>query len=520
MSLLLMVILVGVSLSALIVPMVISQNRTTRFDTTRVQSLDAAQAGVDVALGLIRGAVTVDSTGISYGDSSKLPCGPLSGIVNATGSTSGPGAAAYTTTIEYFTSDPVVVTKAAMNCVAGYGVYDPGTASYTPGFARITSTGTVGAAVNGSSAGRTLVTTYAFKKTSPTIPGGTIQLNSSTVVLCMDAGSATPSAGTAVVLQACSNLTAPTAQQVFAYRSDLTLQLLSSVGAATANDPGLCLAPSASPPAANNGIVLSQCSALGSAPYNQQWSYNVYNGTGKFEASLPNSPRDGGLAGLCMSAPAQSATVPLTLATCATASAWLPATSVGPGAAAPPTTPGGPVTSVQWVNFSEFSRCLNVPNGDINASHLVDSACRQNPYSNTTTPVQKFTAPAIAAGRTNATGQIYTTVTGSTTMYCLTSPGTNRGYVTLGPQGNGGVQPCGAAGATQTWTIYDGDRSLSYAAKYTIVDNTGHCLGLTAPATGEPWSAVDVETCTGAANQKWNASAIVLNPSLQNTREK
>ena len=118
------------------------------------------------------------------------------------------------------------------------------------------------------------------------------------------------------------------------------------------------------------------------------------------------------------------------------------------------------------------------------------------------------------------TGQIYTIPDGGTTKYCLTSPGTDGAYVTMVTLSSGGVQPCGSAGATQAWTIYGGDKSLPYGFKYTIVDNTGLCLGLTAPASGELWSAIDVETCTGTTEQKWNASANVLNPSLQNTREK
>ena len=81
MPMLLMVMIVGMVLGALLVPMIITQDRTTRFDTTRVHALGAAHAGLDLALGQIRAAV--DSGGI--GDSSKLPCGPLSGTVNSIG---------------------------------------------------------------------------------------------------------------------------------------------------------------------------------------------------------------------------------------------------------------------------------------------------------------------------------------------------------------------------------------------------------------------------------------------------
>jgi hypothetical protein len=500
MSLLLMVVVVGLALSALLVPMVISQNRSTRFDNTRVQSLGAAQAGIDVALGLIRGANTLDAKGISYGDSTKLPCGPLSGIAT------GPGAAAYSVKIEYFTFDPVREpdsTTRSMNCVAGYGVYDPTAAVYTPSFARITSTGTVGAAANGSSSGRTLVTTYVFRTTKTTIVGGTIQISpTNSAVLCMDVGSATAPAATAVVLRTCSNSSPPIAQQSFAYRTDLTLQLMSSV--TSTNPNGLCLTPSATPPAATNTVQLGQCGALGQPLYQQQWSYSD---AGKYQASAATSKADGGLPDLCISASGQAVGVPLMLMACGSASQWIPAPAVGPGGAALP----------QWVNNAEVGRCLDVTNGDVNSTYLIDYPCKQNPNPNAVSWIQKFTAPPVVAGQTSVVGQIYTTVTAGGSKYCLTSPGVNLGRVTLGPTGTGGVQPCGSAGAAQTWTIYGGDKSLAQANKYTVVDNTGLCLGLDTPGG---WSVIDVETCTGAADQKWNVGPNVTTPTLQNTREK
>ena len=501
MSLLLMVVIVGLALSALVVPMVINQNRSTRFDATRVQSLDAAQAGIDVALGLIRSSQSVDASNTSYGDSTKLPCGPLTGAVNV------PSIAAYSVKIEYFTFDPIRepdVTTRNMNCVAGYGVYDPTAAAYTPSFARITSTGTVGAAVNGSSAGRTLVTTYVFKTTNTNIAGGSVEISPTAgAVLCMDVGSSTASAGTVVALQTCSTYTPPIAQQTFAYRTDLTLQLLSSV--TNANPNGLCLAPSGTPAALTNTVQLAQCGVLGSPIYTQQWSYND---SGQYQAATATSATTGVLPDLCMSA-AQAAGVPIALVSCTGAASWIPSASVGPGAAALP----------QWVNYGEFGRCLDVNNQNIN-SHLISYPCKQNPNAPSVLWNQKFVAPAIATGAVSSTGQIYTTPSSDGTKYCLTSPGLNGGLVSMGPQGAAGAQVCGTAGTAQTWTIYGGDKSLSYATKYTIVDSSGLCLGLTTPVTGEVWSAVDVETCTGTADQKWSASPNVLNPAVQNTREK
>ena len=164
MPMLLMVMIVGMVLGALLVPMIITQDRTTRFDTTRVHALGAAHAGLDLALGQIRAAV--DSGGI--GDSSKLPCGPLSGTVNSI------GLAAYTVAIDYYTDDPVAnPSTPKMICTTDNGTYDSASGVLTPSFARLTSTGTDGPATNGGTAGRTLLSTYVFKTSNTNISGGT-----------------------------------------------------------------------------------------------------------------------------------------------------------------------------------------------------------------------------------------------------------------------------------------------------------------------------------------------------------
>lgn len=486
----LIIAMIGVAVTALLVPTIVSQDRSTKFVTSRVQALDAAQAGIDVTLGRIRSAT--DSSGV--GDASVLPCGPLSGAVNDA------GALTYSVTIKYYAVDPLANPSAnPMLCSSGYGTYDTATGTYTPSWAQITSTGTDGAPVNGTTSGRTLVTTYSFKTNNSNIPGGVVRIypaTTSSAPLCLDAGSATPVAGRAVVLQACSTTTPPSAQQVFVYRSDLTLQLLSSVTSTYLN--GLCLSvPSAT---AGVAVTFAACQPLGSPPYTQQWSFDDW---GAFRASLSTSKTNGTLSTLCMNAAAQTVSTGVTLATCAqntssSTQAWIPAPSVGAGAAAAP----------QWINYYEFGRCIDVTGQDVNTTHLIDYPCKQNPWPSAVTWNQKFTTPTIAAGATHVTGQIYTT--SGSTRYCLTSPGTNGGYVT--------VKVCGTTGALQSWTLYNNDNSLPYSTKFTIVDSTGRCLSLGAPVSGEQWSAIDVEKCVGSAQQKWNADPTT--PSQLSTSEK
>ncbi len=491
----LIIAMVGLALTALLVPMIVSQDHTTRFVTTRVQALDAAQGGLDVALGQIRAATDVTGAG----DTTALPCGPLTGIVDS------PGALTYSVTMQYYTVDPVANSNPpVMLCIPNYGTYQAGpgtgTGTYTPTWVRITSVGTDGAAVKGATSGRTLVTTYRFKTNNTNIPGGVVRIfpaTSTSSALCMDAGAGAAGAGTAVTLQACSSTSPPSAQQVFVYRTDLTLQLLSSVSATYVN--GLCL--SVPGPIAGAAVTFTACQPLGSAPYTQQWSFDDY---GAFRASLSTSKTNGTLSSLCMNVGSQTISAAVTLAACAQdtlspAQAWIPAPSVGAGAAAPP----------QWINYYEFGRCLDVTGQDVNATHLIDYPCKQNPYAPAVTWNQKFTTPTIASGGSKATGQIYTTLP-SGANYCLTSPGTDAGYVTM--------KLCGAAGTIQSWTIYNDDNSLPYATKFTIVDSTGRCLSLGPPVGSEQWSAIDVEKCVGSGAQKWNAAPTTQ--SVLNTSEK
>ena len=435
-AMLLMVTVVGLALSGMLIPIVVGQDRGTLFDKTRVHALDAAQAGIDVSLGRIRAAID-PSTGI--GDSAKLPCGPVSGKVNGTGPS-------YTVTIDYFTIDPTQNPSAPrMTCAEHYGTYYAGPpVAFTPSFARLTSVGTDGTAVNGASKGRTLISTYVLKTSNTNIAGGVIRIypassDADLDQLCIDAGDDNPAAGTVVTMQVCSTTTPPIADQVFIYRSDLTIQQLSSITTTYPN--GLCL-DTAAPPTAGNTVKLNACSPLNSPPYTQQWSFNDW---GAYQTGLPNSKNDGvlGPPNLCMNVASQTEGLQVNLATCVNSTtsatqAWIPQPSVGAGAAVAP----------QWVNYLEFGRCLDVTNQNVNSDHLIDYPCKQNPFAGAVAWNQKFAMPTIAANQSSATGHVVTTKSG--VDYCLTKPATGL-YVT--------VSPCGTS-VSQNWTVYDGDNTL------------------------------------------------------------
>jgi hypothetical protein len=493
MAVYLMIAIMGLAIGALLVPMVISQTRSTRLDTSRVHAVDAAHAGIDAMLGQIRASVVA-----GVGTSSMLPCTEASG--DLVGTVNGSDDAAYSVSIDYYMADPVATPSTVkMRCVPRYGPYDPVTDNFTPKFARITSTGTDGAAFNGSTDGRTLVTTYIFRTTNSNIPGGRMRLypaSGSSAQLCMDGTTATPTAGTIVKLQTCTDPLA--AQQVFAYRSDLTIQLLSSITGTYVN--GLCL-DTAAPPASTKPVILGICQPLNSPPYTQQWSFND---DGHLEASRSTSVTDGSLSGMCMNAASQNAGINVTVETCSGSTgsptqAWIPAPSVGAGAAEAP----------QLINYYEFGRCLDVTNQNVDEDHLIDFPCKQNPNPTAVRWNQKFVTPGFAAAASSAVGRIVTTPP-SGVLNCLTSPGTAGGLVV--------VDPCNGS-SSQVWTVYNGNSSLSYSVKYTIVDSGGRCLGLTDPVGSEAWSSVDVEACNGATEHKWNATANLNSSVLQDLDE-
>lgn len=497
MAILLMVVLVGLALGALLVPMVVMQAQTTRFDSTRAEALNRAQSGIDVALGLVGASVT---DGI--GDSTKLPCAVSGPLIKE-------GVFEYLVDIKYFLLDPTTdppsknqSDPAKISCPAEQGTVDSSGAPTTPRFALFTSTGTVVDPTNGSTTERRLTSTYVFHTSDADILGGIIPIRPPTgpSSLCLDAGSPNPLAEKVIELQPCNANVSPPAQQVFGYRTNLTLQLLSSVTVSNVN--GLCLSSTASAKADDNAIRLVRCEPLGApTPFTQQWSYNV---NGKFEAVGKDSTTTGQLSNKCMDVLAQVEDQPVSLGACDSADPWSPSSSVGPGAAAVLQLGDG---SSQLVNYHEFSRCLNVDELKSHNHYLIDVPCTQNLFVGALTPDELFLGPLIPAGQASGTGPIST----NDHANCLTSLGIVGSQVTL--------VDCKSGATAQNWTVYGGDRSLNNSTRYTLVSGS-LCLGLSAPvADPSAPPIVQMQTCNGAAEQKWNAIPNLLNSTLINTRE-
>ena len=365
-ALLMLVILAGTALGGIMLVSTVSQTRSTTFDITRVHELDAAQAGIDVALGNIRSATSTSDPTI--GDDGALPCGPFTGSDGASGAT-------YNTTIGYYLTDPSMGTASPMLCTSA-GPYDPSTQTRTPRYALITSTGLDGVATAGASTGRTVQSTYVFQTDDVNITGGQIRIfPAGSSQFCMDAGS-NPTVGTAVLLQPCSTSNPPIEQQVWAYRSDLSIELVSS---ATSTSAGLCLDASPTTHAAGDAIVLKTCTvpdasvcpagytaasyatafpgkSCSVSPWNQQWSVDD---NAHLEGALTDQSN---LDGYCINAGSQAASVALTLQSCAggvtdTAQTWVPSPTTGAGMAS--------AGNSQLVNYKQFATCLDVTGQDV-----------------------------------------------------------------------------------------------------------------------------------------------------------
>lgn len=297
MSIVFLVVLLGLMLGALLVPTIVTSIRVATFDKTRVQALGAAQAGIDVTLGLIRAS----SDGL-VGDTTTLPCDRLSGSVGDA------EAASYDVQVEYFTFDPAseaYPSDRKMGCVPGLGPHgDPDAGRVTPAFVRIVSTGAAEQRANGASPPRTLSSTYVLRTLSQATERGLVKIAPSAVNLCLDVGTA-PAAGTTVVLQPCDPAVPPSARQVFTYTADLTLQVVSST---TASDKvGLCV--DHTPASVGDPVVLARCGPRGAPVYSQQWSYN---GAGQYQAFQADSATTGELADLCLTADTPAGAAPPT----------------------------------------------------------------------------------------------------------------------------------------------------------------------------------------------------------------
>jgi len=490
--LVLMCIMVATALSVLALSMVLVQESPTFLQRKSNRAIEAAEAGLDAGLSQIRNATSANIINGNQvgGDRTKLPCSALTGQVGGE-----QGNLTYTVNFSYFSSNPARTTAAwraanAMTCTPGSGT------ATTPTYALLVSAGN-GAAIPGNTSvagNRALETVYAFKVTNTNISGGLVHTYpdgaNGTLDLCFDAGSASPIAGAFLKVQPC---VAGSTQQLFAYRTDLSLVLASTQTSAPGS--GMCLqAPqpaSSSPP---TYMVFQPCV---SGQPNQEWSFND---VAAFEGADSNG--DGGLNGWCLAVQTDNSVGSKVILSqvCGAAynrdSTWDPDSKVGAGAAG--------ASTQQLVNYQEFGRCFDITSQNVNSPFMIDFPCKQAPPPGTIAFNQKFTYSTSTQWLTSNNGSVY----------CVTTANSNGGYVLM-------VNPCSTARADQKWVV-NGDTG-NYSTSWTIVDSNGRCLSLGPPGSStaplNQWSTIVVQTCDGSLKQKWNAPPNLLPASQQDTRE-
>jgi hypothetical protein len=483
--------LIGISLSTLLMPIVLTQINSTKSDVRRSVALNAAQAGLDVAVGHIRAA----DDGTGHGVLGQLPCGPLSGAVEA-------GPARYQVLIDYIGSDPqgksdAWITANRIGCISGGGTFS------TPSFALLRSRGTDQAGGNIDTVpARTLKGTYLFKTTNQNIVGGLIHIykTPSTDDLCMDASSGSPTAGTNLQMRPCNP---GSVQQLFAYNQNLTLTLISSRTAA--NPLGMCL-DAGLPQGLGNIVAFRPCSAVTSA--RQQWSMND---SANFEGTTDGQT----LNGYCFNVQSPDVSGSFVVlgsrigGTCGKGydniETFNPEASAGAGAA-------GPAVN-QTVNFDQFGRCLDVTEFKLNYAYLIVWPCKQAPNPTLVAWNQRFTLPALTTDLEDKVWGPITVNPGAGTLYCLQSPGSVAAGSYVQPF------PCPAyPPANMQWTA--NGATGDYDSSYRIEDRDGHCLSPTDPDAAVPdlypkglrISKLVVADCSNSLLQKWNADPNILHP--------
>src|SRR4051794_26746127 len=247
----LFVIAVVAAMSVGIAGVVLSQTEPTQYTRKDIQTLHAAEGGIQAGLARIRAAQTSGS-----GTVTKLPCTSGTYGTTFTGQL-GPdqGSLGYSTTITYYSVDP---TDPAVRTTSNKVACSASGSPTVPSFALVTSSGS-GAAIGGHSAttgNRSLEAIYSFSLTNANISGGTIALFQTSY--CISAPS-TVAAGQKVVMASCN---ANDARQRWSYNPDLTVSL-------TGYGDTLCMYANPSNSTSTN-ITLNTCDG----PYREQWSFN------------------------------------------------------------------------------------------------------------------------------------------------------------------------------------------------------------------------------------------------------
>jgi hypothetical protein len=466
----------------------LSELMPTAYERKSERTIAGSHAGLQAGVAAVKQAWTTTTGYARNGDVTKLPCydaaHPLLGQVG--GLDTGQDPVSYQVKISYYTVNPSGQSDSwrTANAIPCAGAAGP---SRTPVYALVQSLGAATVATVPAGWGdRSTEMVYVLNRTDQAVLGGTIHsdlISSNTKNLCWAATQYPASLGTQIKLATCVS---GDPAQTWSYRSDYSIVLSGSQDLTTSPPSGgMCIEGQPS----NGQVVLKACST---GLWKQLWAYDD---SGEFQGV---NAAGTALSGQCLTTGGSFVVGALmTVAPCdPSKDNWTPEAQVGAGAA-------GTLTQ-QLINYSEYGRCLDISNWNLNTTWLIDYPCKQDPTS-TVGWNQRWVwdSPSTRQIQSNT----------SSGLYCLTSPSTTGTYVV--------VRPCDSNRADQRWTMLGdtGNRSTSY----TIVDASDRCLSLGAPGPGRPdlssWSSITIDVCDGSFEQKWNAPPLPAGANVVGERE-
>jgi Tfp pilus assembly protein PilX len=525
--LVLLIIIASSILVLTVAGIAISQQVVAEHTVQRNDALEAAEAGLDAAVGELR----VANNGAGNGEVEDLPC-TGSDNFSLTGYLGGTSTATYTVTVTYYQSvEPTNtnIANGAAQPVSCYTAVTPGYPDAVPYYAVIESVGqdpNVGPIMAPS---RTIQEIYAFHDTNLNVADGVIEdFNYAVDDLCIADLTAwnnntSPAVGDSLGVEKCA--TAGDPDQTWQYEQNFTLEFTSTV---TTSTP-LCVQNNLT----NDTISLQKCA--NPVTTNQQWGIND---SGEYE---PVSSSGGAASqNVCINEESNSAGATLNLATCSGGfsdeQTWQPTPAVGSGDA-------GTATQ-QFVNYLEFGNCMDVTNQSVSYSYLIDYMCKQFPDGAAWTP-QSGTNPydptwnqrwsqldVTYAGNSNSYVELQTNnqpANNPNTLYCLYSPD-NITDGTTDPSGSNPswviVKQCPSLQSGNK--VPTGDQgflwNVNNSTSYNVTDFWNECMTADTadqqvPGGGSSFSTITVAQCSSSAAQEWNAPASLSSSGVSNMYE-
>lgn len=494
--------------------------------TNRNSALEGALSGVQAAVADIRAASSGGDT-----VTTELPCTTVSGLTNTSGSSS------FIASIQY-QDETSQGTYTSVTCTQGQGPASPASGSFLARAVITSCSPATACPTNPTSAPgagatwRRVVSTYDFNTSYANIPGGLVYSYSGKECLYANyTNGNNPNGG--VTLQVTTTCSSSNIHELFQYTTNWNLAI-------ELGGTNYCVQdPEDSSPASTSPLTLTtNCTSTAVA----QWGVNDFGGIGGVSTSSAGQPN-----GWCLGNPDSSdatlsspenATVedtdcessPSNSESMDNTSTWQLSSAVGAGASQPQTGDFG-ITD-QLVNFQEFGYCLDVTGQNVNSSYLIDYMCKQFPDT-AEYPAwnQRWCFNQLSTNSSGLpVGVLYTpegqtSCSSPTSPYCLTSPLATPG--TLPSTVFVTVTACTPTSSTQAndllWTQW-GDSTLAGSIHdYTYTDNDGYCLEANTANKMEPssdyFSTIQVDTCNGSFEQKWNAPPLLGTSQIVNTHE-